>query len=83
MGLAVESRAHAIKKNVMDTQYGLCGWAQVTIPSVVADADAEAYAMMRVRITIRAFAYHGYAEINFADGAANYIDPLLLVAWPS
>jgi hypothetical protein len=45
-------------------------------------SSPQSYVIARLRITIQGFAYHGYAEINFADGAANYIEPLVLIAWP-
>jgi hypothetical protein len=45
-------------------------------------ADPQYYVFLRMRFTIHATAYHGYAEINFADGA-NFIDPLALIAWPA
>jgi hypothetical protein len=45
-------------------------------------SDPQAPVLVRLTITIQVFAYHGYAEINFADGDANYIEPLVLIAWP-
>lgn len=44
-------------------------------------ADPQYYVFVTMEITVTATAYHGYSQINFADGA-NYIDPLLLIAWP-
>jgi hypothetical protein len=47
-------------------------------------ADPDAYVFLRVRMTISADAYGSgtWAEINFKDGDANYIKPILLVANP-
>jgi hypothetical protein len=45
-------------------------------------ADSEWYVFLRLRFAIYAISYHGFSEINFADGSANFIDPLILVASP-
>jgi hypothetical protein len=45
-------------------------------------ADPQYHVVVRMRVTIHADAYGGYAQINFADGA-NYVDPLILVASPT
>ena len=46
-------------------------------------ADPQSFVIVRLLITIQATAYHGYAELNFADGAANFIEPLVLIASPT
>jgi hypothetical protein len=52
---------------------------------VALKADPQYYAFAKVRITINADAYGAgsFSEINFAEGAANFIDPLVLLAWHS
>jgi len=46
---------------------------------------SDYYVFLRVRLTIFADAYGSgaWSEINFKDGAANYIKPLLLVVSPN
>ncbi len=48
-------------------------------------ADPDYYVFLLVTMTIDADAYGSgsWSEINFKDGEANYIKPLLLVAYPS
>lgn len=47
-------------------------------------ADPDWYVFLRVRMTISAdaYGYGAWSEINFKDGDANFIKPLLLVARP-
>src|SRR5262249_22770512 len=45
-------------------------------------ADSEWYVFVRLRFLIHATAYSGHSEINFADGSANFIEPLLVMASP-
>ncbi len=44
-------------------------------------ADSSYYVFVRLRISLHATAYGGFALIDFADGP-NYINPILLIAWP-
>jgi hypothetical protein len=47
-------------------------------------ADGGYYVFVKVWIELLAHPYGGgtYCEINFQDGTANYINPLVLFAWP-
>jgi hypothetical protein len=47
--------------------------------------DDVNFAAVQVSISIRAWAYGAgsVGEINFAAGSANFIDPVMLLAWPS
>jgi hypothetical protein len=63
-------------------RYGLYDvWAQFAYQAPLR-ADPQYYVFVRLTVAIHATAYHGYAEINFADGA-NFIDPVEVIAWPA
>lgn len=48
-------------------------------------ADDKNFVLVQVIITISAgvYGFGSYAEINFEDGSANYIEPVTLLAWPN
>lgn len=62
-------------------RYGDYNESQMFSYSAPLRADSTYYVFVRLRITMHATAYGGFALIDFADGP-NYINPILLIAWP-
>jgi hypothetical protein len=66
-------------------KYGFCEEYGLYDYQAFLRADPDYYVFLRVRMTIFVDAYGSgaWSEINFQDGEANFIKPLLLVVYPS
>ena len=46
-------------------------------------ANDPTWFLVRLELSVEAEGDGSYAEVNFSDGVANFIRPLVLFAWPA